>query len=286
MLLLKNFIVMALFEIRLFTGPSHLCKLPDLQESESQSMENRQSIEPVGIDEEFEFSCGRQVSCFNACCRDLNQFLTPYDVLRLARHLGMTTGDFLQVYTVHYTGPETGLPVVSLRPADYRDKLCPFVTPDGCRVYENRPGSCRMYPLARMLKRSRQTGALTEAYALICEPHCHGFEQAARRTVRQWVADQGLLPYNKANDSMIEVISVKQQAMAGPLGKEAGLKIFMALYDLDAFRDCFAGGIEADCFKMGLEPQGLLVEDDEMLLGFAMKYAAAVLRHLSGFKEK
>lgn len=249
-------------------------------------MENQQSVEPVGIDEAFEFLCGPHVQCFNACCRDLNQFLTPYDVLRLARHLGMPTGDFLQAYTIHYTGPETGLPVVSLTPANYRDKLCPFVTPDGCRVYENRPGSCRMYPLARMLRRSRQTGTLTESYVLICEPHCQGFEQAASQTVRQWITDQGLMPYNKANDSMIEVIAAKQQAMPGSLQGEVARKISMALYDLDAFRSSFAGVIEADCSKMGLDTGGVLAEDDDILLGFAVNYAAAVLRNSSGFTEK
>ncbi len=99
-------------------------------------METQNSVRPIGPDETFDFSCGPHVPCFNACCRDLNQSLTPYDVLHLARHLEMGTGDFLQAHTVCYQGPETGLPVVSLKPAGGSEKKCPFVTSGGCRVYE------------------------------------------------------------------------------------------------------------------------------------------------------
>ncbi|MFO7839471.1 MAG: hypothetical protein R6X08_08235 [Desulfosalsimonadaceae bacterium] len=33
----------------------------------------------LALDEDFSFSCYPGISCFNACCRDLNQFLTPYN---------------------------------------------------------------------------------------------------------------------------------------------------------------------------------------------------------------
>lgn len=249
-------------------------------------MKIQNSMQPVGFDETFGFLCGPHVECFNSCCRDLNQFLTPYDVLRLARHLEMVTGDFLQTYTMHYPGPETGLPVVSLKPEGQSDKKCPFVTSEGCTVYENRPGSCRMYPLARMLSRSRQTGALTESYVLIYEPHCRGFDQSKGQSVRQWVADQGLNPYNEANDAMIEVISVKQQALPGPLKEELAQKLFKALYDLDAFRHAFAGTVEPDCRKLGLDTDSLLLDDDSALLCFAMKYAAEILQHASSLDSR
>ena len=35
---------------------------------------------PLARDDQFQFACGPEVPCFNACCRDLNQFLTPYDL--------------------------------------------------------------------------------------------------------------------------------------------------------------------------------------------------------------
>jgi hypothetical protein len=54
---------------------------------------------PISIDDTFKFSCSAKVPCFNECCQDLNQFLTPYDILCLKNHLGMTSGAFLERYT-------------------------------------------------------------------------------------------------------------------------------------------------------------------------------------------
>lgn len=45
-------------------------------------MESGKIIE-LSDDEPFYFDCQSRVPCFNACCRDLNQFLTPYDIDRL-----------------------------------------------------------------------------------------------------------------------------------------------------------------------------------------------------------
>ena len=35
----------------------------------------------------FSFSCSKELECFNRCCRDINLFLTPYDILRIKRRL-------------------------------------------------------------------------------------------------------------------------------------------------------------------------------------------------------
>ena len=122
---------------------------------------------PVSINERFAFHCGRDVSCFNACCRDLNQFLAPYDILQLKNFLGIRSTEFLATYPARHVGPETGLPVITLRPKAGDQRECPFVTPAGCGVYPNRPSSCRIYPLARAVSRCRQTGRLTQHFALI-----------------------------------------------------------------------------------------------------------------------
>ena len=42
----------------------------------------------------FTFACHPEVPCFNQCCRRLNLVLTPYDVLRLKNHLGMSSEEF------------------------------------------------------------------------------------------------------------------------------------------------------------------------------------------------
>ena len=52
-------------------------------------------LTPISPQDTFRFSCSPVVVCFNECCRDLNQFLTPYDILRLKNHLGLSSGEFL-----------------------------------------------------------------------------------------------------------------------------------------------------------------------------------------------
>ena len=71
-------------------------------------------ISAIGIDDSFTFSCSGEVPCFNECCRDLNQFLTPYDILCLKNGLAVPSGKFLETYTLQHTGPGTGLPVVTV----------------------------------------------------------------------------------------------------------------------------------------------------------------------------
>lgn len=208
-------------------------------------------MSPLLPGESFCFACSPDVPCFNECCRDLNQFLTPYDILRLKNRLGLSSGEFLQRYTVGYIGPETGLPVVSLR-QDQTDNLkCPFVRRTGCAVYTDRPSSCRMYPVARALSRSRETGVTTEHFALIKEPHCRGFVDAEKKTAEKWLEEQGLKEYNEMNDRLMTLISLKNRLLPGPLEPRLVEQFHLALYDLDSFRQAIfeqnlLGGLNVD----------------------------------------
>ena len=96
---------------------------------------------PISLEDSFCFSCSPDVPCFNACCRDLNQFLTPFDIVRLKNQLGLSSEEFLAKYTNWHIGPESGLPIISLKPKDSHELICPFVSEKGCMVYENRPSS-------------------------------------------------------------------------------------------------------------------------------------------------
>jgi Fe-S-cluster containining protein len=194
-------------------------------------------IVPLNRNQRFCFTCSPHVTCFNACCRDLNQVLTPYDVLCLKQHLKMTSAHFLAEFTQTHTGPETGLPVVSLRFSDDKKLACPFVTATGCRVYPARPASCRIYPLARGVSRNRETGEMTEHWALIRETHCLGFLNGKSQNVDQWVQDQQLAAHNLENDRMLALISEKNRHRPGPLTPTASKQVYTALYDLDTFRD-------------------------------------------------
>ncbi len=227
---------------------------------------------PIKADERFRFECSPAVTCFNECCRDLNQFLYPYDILRLKNGLGLSSGEFLERYTAQHIGPESGLPIVALKTADAKGLTCPFVTENGCRVYSDRPASCRTYPLVRAISRNRDTGAVNEYFMLLNEPHCLGFKEQKEQTVRQWIKEQGVEADNPINDRLMEIISLKSRLKPGPLDLKSRQLFFLALYDLDNFRNRF---LENGCLNdLDVDPQKLSAAetDDTALLEVAMEW--------------
>ncbi len=234
-------------------------------------------LTPLSLQDKFRFKCSPDVPCFNECCRDLNQFLTPYDILRLKCHLGLSSGNFLAKYTAQHTGPESGLPIVTLRPEKHRGLRCPFVSPDGCTVYENRPSSCRTYPLVRALSRSRQNGEITERFMVLREPHCLGFRQGPAQTVRQWISDQEIEAYNDINDQMMQVISLKNRLMPGPLDLKSRHLIYTALYDLDHFRLQIEKSGFLDALRIDTTTLDKAKADDVVLLALGIKWVKQLL---------
>ena len=226
---------------------------------------------PISIKDKFNFSCNDNLSCFNQCCRDLDQSLTPYDILRIKNNLGMQSDIFLEKYTSEHCSPETGLPVISLK-ADGDELKCPFLTSEGCSIYIDRPSSCRIYPLARGLARSRETGILTEHYILLKEEHCKGFENGQEWTVGQWITEQGCSVYNRINDMLLEIISMKNRLMPGPLDIKSRLIFYTACYNLDLFRKQILENGIMD--HLGLDSATLesVKNNDTLLLGLGLKW--------------
>jgi len=234
------------------------------------------NITPLSLDDTFNFSCSKDVPCFNECCRNLQQFLTPYDILRLKNCLGIPSGLFLEQYTARHTGPESGLPIITLKTDGYKLK-CPFVTPSGCSVYNDRPSSCRMYPLARVVSRSRETGEITEQYMLIKESYCLGSSQGKTWTIRQWEEGQEIGIYNEMNDLLMEIISLKNRLMPGRIDVKSEYLYYMACYNLDTFRShIFEKGI-LDNLNLNSETLSAIKDDDEALLKLGFQWIKQTL---------
>ncbi|MFO7667757.1 MAG: YkgJ family cysteine cluster protein [Desulfobacterales bacterium] len=232
--------------------------------------------------DKFRFSCTSNLSCFNECCRDLNQFLTPYDILRLKNNLGISSGLFLKTFTSHHIGPETGLPVITIKTNLASGSICPFVTPSGCKVYKDRPSSCRTYPLARLVSRNRESGRLSEYYTLIKEKHCLGFNNGREQTVSKWIIEQDIEPYNRMNDMLMEIISLKNQLVRGELDIKSGYLFRMALYDIDGFRSyLFTDKERLDALNDSYI--NTLKQNDTALLVFALSWVRQNLFSNSSF---
>ena len=220
---------------------------------------------PIRPDEEFRFACSPGVVCFNSCCRDLNQSLFPYDILRLKKGLRLSSSEFLERYTSQHLGPGSGLPIVTLKPNEADRLTCPFVSEKGCRVYSDRPASCRTYPLVRTISRCRETGRINEGFMLLKEPHCLGHNEPHKQTVAQWIEDQEINAYNSVNDKMMQIITFKNRGLPGPLDLKARRLVYLALYDLDNFRkQSFDNGL---LDNVDLDPQKLAsAETDDITL--------------------
>jgi len=234
-------------------------------------------LTPISLQESFCFSCSPDVPCFNECCRDLNQFLTPYDILRLKNHLRLSSGEFLRKYTSQHIGPESGLPIVTLKPNDPRKLTCPFVMDTGCRVYENRPSSCRMYPLMRAVSRSRSSGEMTAQFMVVKESHCQGFEEGKTRTLKQWMHDQGVVIYNETNDKLMQIISLKNRLIPGRLDIKSRHLFNTALYDLDDFKSQIQNKGLLDNFDVNARTMDAALESDVALLNLALHWVKHAL---------
>jgi hypothetical protein len=174
--------------------------------------EGETSVTPVAFTEGFDFHCHAGVSCFTECCRELELALTPYDVVRLRMALGQSSQEFIDEYAVIEFTAEDLSPKVYLAMVDDGRASCPFVTPTGCRVYDDRPAACRTYPLARgaSLPHNHE---VQEQFVIIHEAHCLGFAEPRSQSVMAWLQEQDLDVYNHCNDLILPLL------MASPGGQ-------------------------------------------------------------------
>ena len=176
----------------------------------------------------FEFNCFPGVSCFTLCCQDVNIVLTPYDVLRLKRALAISAEDFLDKYTIILPQQKKLLPLVILK-MNERDKKCPFVSDAGCAIYHDRPWPCRMYPLDM---NEDGTFSLIENASL-----CKGLDEKNGWRIGEWLVAQGIVPYDEMNTLFSTITSPLQAGELDIDNPHIAKMVFMALYNLDRFRD-------------------------------------------------
>jgi hypothetical protein len=189
----------------------------------------------------FSFACRSQLSCFTECCRLLELALTPYDVLRLRRATGLSSGEFLERFVIVEQEDDDVFPRLYLTMIDDGRGSCPFVSQLGCTVYEHRPGACRAYPVGRAAIR-RESGVIDEDFVLVKEEHCQGFEDAASQTAEQYCLAQGLPLYNYFND-LTGTILQHHKARRGMVLSPAERDLFLlVLYDLDRLRTLLDNG--------------------------------------------
>lgn len=215
----------------------------------------------------LKFACHPGVSCFNECCADLKLALTPYDILRLKNRLNISSDQFLETYVVDDPESQGRFPRVLLKMGSSPRRPCPFVTPDGCSVYEDRPGACRTYPLGRGSAKGGR-----EMFFVVQEDHCQGFQEDKVWDIDEWLADQGLTPYNQMNDQWMEVITSRASLGAPEQIVRKVQMFYMASYNLDRFRSFV---FQSRFLEMFALPSGMVDQvrrDETALLTLAFNW--------------
>ncbi len=143
----------------------------------------------------FSYSCNR---C-KKCCYDKRIRVTPYEILRLARNLRITTSEFISQFT-----EESG--TVLRRRSE--DGGCSLLGESGCTVHADRPGVCRIYPLGGRFQLEGE-----EKFALVT-PHpeslgIYGTPATFKPndTVASFLDAQGIAPYHRANKKYVELLT-------------------------------------------------------------------------------
>ena len=159
--------------------------------------------------------CGR-------CCSEYTIVLTPYDILRLKRATGRTTGELIGGETVRISrvsfkkafgfGPIADMldivgvsrndivpmATLCLQRVGCDGGACEFLsTPKGgkrlCAIYENRPGMCRLHPLGCIMIGGRRKWFYRRP---LCETTGGGQDWT---TVEQWIEESRMRPFLAAN---------------------------------------------------------------------------------------
>ncbi len=247
-------------------------------------------IEPkkYSAESRFKFACHKGKECYTHCCSDLNLILTPYDIIRMKNRLGLTCDQFLAIYSKPEMLSRTRLPVATLKMLDDEQKSCPFITPEGCGIYEDRPITCRYYPLGMASFREQEIEPTGEDfYLMVRESHCLGFEADKEWTVTQWREDQGIEPYDEVNRGWMEfMLRKKSFGFQADLSEESRSMFFMVTTNVDklkrfVFESSFLG--KYDIEKDVLEK----IKDDEVALQkFGFGWLQSALFGADGIKLK
>jgi Fe-S-cluster containining protein len=228
---------------------------------------------PVG-EGTFRFDCRPGMACFTKCCTDVDMYLYPYDIIRMKRRLGMTSSEFLDKYTSSGFRDNPFFPNVMLRMAERQEKPCPFLAPDGCTIYQDRPSSCREYPLERSVARTPFQGRRFVHYFVKRVPHCLGHQEEREWTVKEWIADQAIGPYSEMNDLWVDLDTIFRSNPWGD-GAAAGKRLkmaFMACFNVDQFRRFVLESSFRSRFDVVEERMEQLQTDDVEMMKFGFEW--------------
>lgn len=233
----------------------------------------------------FSFHCHSELSCFNQCCRNLNLFLYPYDVLRLKKSLDITSDQFIDRYVDIVLRDSNFFPEALLRMSDNAEMTCPFLDESGCSVYPDRPDTCRTFPVEQGIIFNGRNKKSKPVYFFRPPEFCMGQHESKEWTTASWSVDQDAVEYNKMTLLWAELKSLFQADPwqgEGP-NSHRGKMAFMATYNIDRFRVFLFNSSFLKRYKVKSAILKKMKTDDAELMKFGFRW---VKFYIWGIKTK
>lgn len=231
------------------------------------------------LDSKFTFACNKGMKCYTHCCSAINIILTPYDIIRMKNRLGLTSDQFLAIYTKPEMLSRTKLPVATLKMLDDANQSCPFITPEGCAIYEDRPLSCRYYPLGTAAFREQEIQPTGEDfYFMVREAHCFGFESDKEWTVAEWRRDQGVEPYDEINKGWMELMLRKKSfGFEAELSEQSKGMFFMVSTNVDRLKRFIFESSFLQKYDIDTDTLERIQNDEVAMLKFGLDWLQSAL---------
>ncbi len=190
----------------------------------------------------------------------------------------MDSREFVGAYTTPFPMDYHDLPGLKLNTKPGTTE-CVFLSEEGCTVYEDRPAACRYYALGSMGVRKKDAASVEDIYFIVKEDHCRGHEEPKKLTVEEYRREQGVEIYDEMNREWRDVV-LKKRSSGPTVGRptDRSMQLFdMCSYDLDSFREFIKTPGFSEIYDLGAETTSILLEDEEELLRFAMRFLKQVL---------
>ncbi len=264
-------------------------------ENKTDATQARAEIPPeqLSLKSRFKFKCHKGVSCFTECCRGIDIMLTPYDILTMRKKLDIDSEKFLSIFTTPQLLEKADMPVVTLKLLDDERRSCPFVQDkEGCMVYEDRPTTCRYYPLgvgALSYSGEQKDNNQDEFFFMIKEPHCKGFDEPDEWTVGEWREDQGVDLRDEVNEGWLDLMVRKKSLPSSmQLSEQAKQMFFMVCYNIDKFKRFVFESSFLTRYNIPAERVAQIKDDDVKLLQFGFEWLKTTFFHTGEamFKSK
>lgn len=218
----------------------------------------------------FLFSCHPGLVCFNKCCRNLNLFLYPYDIIRLKNRLGLSSVDFLDRYTDMVMREGNFFPDVLLRMAENEERTCPFLTQSGCSVYEDRPDTCRSFPVEHGIIFNASANNAEAVHFFRPPDFCQGQYEKKTFTLKEWAMNQNAIQYNRMTAlwADLKVLFRNDPWAAEGFEGARGKMAFMSTHNVDRFRDFIFNSSFLTRYKIKSALLKKIKKDDTELMMF------------------